>query len=91
MTAWRLWLMPSLIWLALLLLLALTVGSAFLPLGIGNTIVNMAIAGMKAALVVVFFMELSRSSTLIRIAAAAGAFWLSFLFVLSAGDYLTRL
>ena len=86
----KLWRKPSLIWLALMLLLALTVGSAYIPLGIGNGLVNYGVAVTKAALVVVFFMHLDRSRALIRLAALAGLFWLVFLFSLSFGDYLTR-
>jgi cytochrome c oxidase subunit 4 len=87
----RIWLMPALIWLALVVLLAITVGSAFVPLGAGNTIINMAIAAAKAALIGLFFMNLVRSSTLLRLGAVAGLFWLAFLFVLTSSDYLTRL
>ena len=86
----KLWRKPSLIWLALMLLLALTVGSAYIPLGIGNGLVNYGVAVTKAALVVVFFMHLDRSRALVRLAALAGLFWLAFMFSLSFGDYLTR-
>ena len=86
----RLWRKPSLIWLALMLLLGLTVGSAYVPLGVGNGLVNYGVAVTKAALVVIFFMHLDRSRALVRLAALCGLFWLMFLFSLSLGDYLTR-
>lgn len=86
----RLWRKPSLIWLALMLLLGLTVGSAYIPLGPGNGAINYGVAVAKAALVLVFFMHLDRSRPLIRLTALAGLFWLLFLFSLSFGDYLTR-
>jgi cytochrome c oxidase subunit 4 len=86
----RLWRKPSLIWLALLLLLALSVGSAYIPLGVGNGLINYGVATAKAALVVIFFMHLDRARALVRLAALAGVFWLLFLFSLSFGDYLTR-
>ena len=86
----RLWRKPSLIWLALMLLLGLTVGSAYIPLGALKGAINYGVAITKAALVVVFFMHLDRSRALIRLAAMAGVFWLVFLFSLSFGDYLTR-
>jgi len=89
-STWRLWLKPSLIWLALLVLLAITVGSAYIPLGIFNGIINYSVAAAKAALVLIFFMHLDRSRALIRLTAAAGVFWVIFLFSLSFGDYLTR-
>lgn len=87
---WRLWRRPLLIWFALLVLLAATVGSAYIPLGVGNGIVNYTIAAAKAALVLVFFMHLDRARALLRLAALSGLFWVLFLFSLSFGDYLTR-
>ena len=86
----KLWRTPSLIWLAPMLLLGLTVGSAYVPLGIGNGLINYGVAVAKAALVVIFFMHLDRSRALVRLAATAGLFWLVFMFSLSLGDYLTR-
>lgn len=73
-----------------MVLLAITVGSAHVPLGIFNSIVNMGIAAIKVALVVLFFMEVSSSSPLIRLASLAGLFWLILMFSLTAGDYFTR-
>jgi hypothetical protein len=35
-------------------------------------------------------MKLRSSSELLRLAALAGVFWLSFMFMLTASDYLTR-
>jgi cytochrome c oxidase subunit 4 len=89
-STWRLWLRPSLVWLALLVLLGITVGSAYIPLGAGNGIINYGIAAAKVALVLIFFMHLDRSRALIRLAALSGVFWVLFMFSLSFGDYLTR-
>lgn len=86
----QLWRTPLIIWAALLLLLAATVGSAFVPLGPFNAIINIVIAAGKTGLVLLFFMKLKSSSGLLRLAALAGVFWLSFMFVLTASDYLTR-
>lgn len=86
----RLWFLPGMVWLALALLLAATVITAFIPLGAFNTIINMAIAAAKAALILVFFMKLRSSSALVRLASLAGLFWLVFMFALTAGDYVTR-
>src|SRR6185312_11848531 len=44
-------------YIALMVLLALTVGSSFLPLGIGNTVVNLAISGAKTAVILIAFMS----------------------------------
>ena len=86
----QLWRTPLIIWAALLLLLAATVGSAFIPLGPFNAIINIGIAAAKTVLVLLFFMKLRSSSALLRLAALAGVFWLSFMFMLAASDYLTR-
>jgi cytochrome c oxidase subunit 4 len=77
-------------WGALVLLLAATTGAAFLPLGRLNLFVSLAIAAAKALLVLIFFMELRRSSGLVRAFAAAGFFWLAILLTLTSADYLTR-
>ena len=89
-SALRLWIKPSLIWLALLLLLGATVGSAYIPLGALNTAINYIVAGGKAALVFIFFMHLDRSQAFVRLAAVTGLFWLVFLFSLTFADYATR-
>lgn len=89
-SAVRLWVIPGAVWLGLLGLLAATVISAYIPLGTFNTILNMAIAAAKVALILVFFMKLGSSSALVRLASLAGLFWLVFMFSLTAGDYLTR-
>lgn len=86
----RLWRRPLLVWFALLVLLAASVGSAYIPLGLGNGMINYSIAAAKAALVLIFFMHLDRSRALLRLAALSGLFWVLFLFSLSFGDYLTR-
>jgi cytochrome c oxidase subunit 4 len=89
-TAGQIWKTLGAVWLALLILLAITVGSAYLPLGAANGAINLGVAAAKAALVALFFMNLATSSVLVRLASAAGVFWLVFMFALTAGDYLTR-
>lgn len=75
---------------ALLGLLLLTVGAAYIDLGPLNTVVAMAISLAKGALILLFFMHLRHGTGLIRIAALAGIFWLGILFVLAMSDFLTR-
>ena len=77
-------------WIALLGLLAATLALAYVPMGIYNTVAGLGISAIKAALVVVLFMKLLDTSPIVRAAAAAGLFWLAFLFALSATDYMTR-
>ena len=72
------------------ILLAGTVASAYVPMGIFNTIVNLAIAALKVALIMLFFMKLRSSSPLLRLSALAGLFWLIFMFALTGSDYFTR-
>jgi cytochrome c oxidase subunit 4 len=78
------------VWLALLALLALTLGSSYIPLGGLNSTANLAIAGAKAALVALFFMKLRTSDTLVRFAAGIGVIWFLILAGLSLTDFLTR-
>jgi cytochrome c oxidase subunit 4 len=89
-TTLQLWLGPSVVWLALLILLAITVGSAYVHLGPLNNVINFSIAAIKAALIAVVFMNLKGSSPLLRVAAVSGLLWLIFMFTLTAGDYLSR-
>ena len=77
-------------WLGLLLLLAATLGLAYLPLGSGNIVVSLAIATAKAVIVAIVFMKLARGPSLTWIFAGAGLFWLMLLIGLSATDYATR-
>jgi cytochrome c oxidase subunit IV len=79
-----------LVWLGLITLLLLTLGSAYLPLGWVNGVVNLAIAVAKALLVMIFFMHLRSSHYVLKIAAAAGFFWLALLIGLSLADFLAR-
>lgn len=78
------------VWLALMLLLAATAGSAFIPMGIWNGIANLAIAAVKALLVALFFMHLKEAGALVRLMAVIALFMLVLLFALSSTDYLTR-
>ena len=77
-------------WAALLLLLALTVGSAFLPLGRGNAALNFAIAAAKTCIVALVFMDLARSAPAVRLAAIIGVVWLAILGGLALADLLAR-
>ena len=77
-------------WLALMLLLCLTTALAFVPLGSANLFVSLGIAVAKALLVLIVFMELKGSTSLIRAAAAAGFFWLAIMIALTSADYTHR-
>ena len=77
-------------WLALMLLLAATTASAFVPLGSFNLPVSLGIAAAKALIVLLFFMELRAGRALVRAFAAAGFFWLLIMIVLTGADYWHR-
>jgi cytochrome c oxidase subunit IV len=77
-------------WLALLVLLALTTASAFLPLRTANVFISLGIAVAKALIVLLFFMELKASAALVRVFAAAGFFWLMIMIALTSADYTHR-
>jgi cytochrome c oxidase subunit IV len=78
------------VWLALIVLLLATLGSAFIPLGVGNAAINLAIAVAKSLLVVFFFMHLRSAHPVLRIVATAGFFWLAILLGLSLTDFAVR-
>jgi cytochrome c oxidase subunit 4 len=75
---------------ALLALLVLTVGAAYIHFGAFNTVVAMVISLTKGLLIVLFFMHLKRAEPLIRLFACAGFFWLLLLLALALSDFLTR-
>ena len=74
----------------LLVLLLATIGVAYVHLGWLQTPMALFIAVLKALLIMMFFMHLSRAKPLIVLTAAVGFFWLGILFVLTLSDYLTR-
>ena len=89
-SARSLWLRNGAVWLALLVLLGITLTAAYMPLGRLNLVTGLAIAAVKAGLVAVVFMQLWSSRPLLRLAAAAGLFWLAILFLLTFTDLVTR-
>ena len=77
-------------WAALLVLLFSSLGIAYLPLGKITAASGILIAVIKAALVMVLFMELAKSKALIWLAALAGFFFVTALFSLTLADVLSR-
>ena len=78
------------VFLALLVLTALTVWVAFFDLGAFSNVAALGIAVLKATLVVLFFMHVRHSTRLTKLTVAGGLFWLLLLFAITIGDYLTR-
>jgi cytochrome c oxidase subunit IV len=80
------------IWLALLAGTGLTVGAALIDMGPFNPIVALAIATIKATLVVLFFMHVKYThEKLTKLVIAAAIFFFFILLALSMADYTTRL
>ncbi|MBV9217937.1 MAG: cytochrome C oxidase subunit IV family protein [Methylobacteriaceae bacterium] len=77
-------------WVGLLVLMVVSLVSSYVPLGLGNGIANLAIAGVQMLVVVFVLMHLKEGGALPRLAAAAGAFWLAIFFTLTFSDFLTR-
>jgi cytochrome c oxidase subunit IV len=77
------------IYVALLVLLVATVGAAYVRLGPLNIIVTLLIAGVKAWLVVMFFMHLSHGALLTRLIAIGSFIWLAILIVGVLMDYMS--
>ena len=75
---------------ALIVFTALTVWIAFIDLGWLNTPVALLIAGIKASLVVLYFMHVRWSNHVIWIVVVGSIFWLGILFVLTFSDYFSR-
>lgn len=74
----------------LLVLTAITVWVAFYDFGVMNDLVAMAIAVVKATLVILFFMHVKYSTKLTKLTVIAGFVWLFIFFLLLFADYLTR-
>ena len=75
---------------ALMVLTAVTVSVAFVDLGALNFPVALAIAILKATLVVLFFMHVKYSSKLTKLVVGSAFFFLIILFGLTMSDYLSR-
>jgi|PlaIllAssembly_1097288.scaffolds.fasta_scaffold147679_3 cytochrome c oxidase subunit 4 len=75
---------------ALMLLTLMTVAVAFVDLGRFNVLVALAVAVVKATMVVLFFMHVKYSSRLVQLVVVASLVWLGFLFGITMVDYLSR-
>jgi cytochrome c oxidase subunit 4 len=75
---------------ALITLTLVTVAVSFLELGAWHTTIGVLIGGVKASLVILFFMHLLHASKASWLAVLAGLFWTGILMVLTLSDYLTR-
>jgi cytochrome c oxidase subunit IV len=79
------------IYVALLCLLALTIGVSYIDIGRHpNAAIAVGIACIKALLVVLFFMHMKYERWITWSFAAAGVVWLGIMIALFMTDYLTR-
>jgi len=75
---------------ALLVLLVATVAAAEVRHPLLGIVLAMTIVIAKAVLIVIYFMNLRHTSSLTRVFAVAGAFWLVVMLALLLSDYTTR-
>ena len=78
------------IFLALMVLTAVTVWAAFIDMGPLNTVVALSIACVKSFLVIAFFMHVNRSEKLIWLFIGLGLYWLGIMLLFTFTDYATR-
>jgi cytochrome c oxidase subunit IV len=69
---------------------ALTIFASYLELGPWNPVIAIAIACVKATLVVLYFMHVKYSSKLTKLTVGAGVFTFLILVGMSLSDYFTR-
>lgn len=78
------------VWIALLILTFTTVAVSTWNLGEFHVIAALLIAFAKASLVAWIFMGVRHSSKMTRLFVVAGLIWLSFMILITLGDYQTR-
>jgi cytochrome c oxidase subunit IV len=74
----------------LLVFTAITVGAAYVELGIFNPVVALAIACTKAVIVILFFMHVKYQSNLVKMTVGAGFFTFIVLITMTLTDYMSR-
>ncbi|MCD6679889.1 MAG: Caa(3)-type oxidase subunit IV [Burkholderiaceae bacterium] len=81
---------PAAALLVLLVLLAINIGCAWLPLGAYRPLIAVLLSVAMTLVLMIFCMHLRHASATLRLTAAAGFFWLSILIALSLTDFLAR-
>ena len=82
--------MYLLIFGALLVATATTVGVSYIDLGEWNPVIALAIACTKAVLVILFFMHIKYSSRVVKLTVASGFFTFLVLITMTLSDYISR-
>ncbi|MCC7062644.1 MAG: cytochrome C oxidase subunit IV family protein [Planctomycetes bacterium] len=75
---------------ALLILTGITVGTSRIDFGAANMMIAMAIASVKASLVMAFFMHLKWDTAINKIIFLSSFLFLSLLFIFTFADHATR-
>ena len=78
------------VFIVLMVLLFITVGAAYMPLGRFHFATAMAVATAKGVLIVLYFMHVKYSHRLTAIICSASFLWLGIMIALTLTDYLTR-
>jgi cytochrome c oxidase subunit 4 len=78
------------VFFALLIFTGLTVGASYIEMGIFNPIAAIAIACIKAVIVVLFFMHVKYSSKLTKLTVFCGLFTFIALIGMTLSDYFSR-
>ena len=74
----------------LLLLSVCALGVGFSNLGPMKVVASLAISGVQAVVLAVFFMELKQADKLTWLCAGAAVFWVAIMFTFILTDYITR-
>jgi cytochrome c oxidase subunit 4 len=77
-------------YLAMLGLLGLNIGIAFLHLGWGNMLIGLLIGGLEAAVLIGVLMHGLYEKAMIHIVMGGAALWFLILISLTMTDYITR-
>jgi cytochrome c oxidase subunit 4 len=74
----------------LLVFTGITVGAAYVELGIFNPVVALAIASTKMVIVILFFMHVKYQSNLVKMTVGCGFFTFIVLITMTLTDYMSR-
>jgi cytochrome c oxidase subunit 4 len=80
----------AVVFISLIIFTVTTAAVSFIDLGPFNVVVALAIATIKASLVVLFFMHARYIKGRTQLVIIAGIFWLAIMLSLTLADYTTR-
>lgn len=80
----------TLAYIAMLVLLLINIGIAFLNLGWASMLIALVIGVMETAILALVLMQAYYEKTLVHIAMGGGVLWFLILVTLTLNDYITR-